>query len=272
MKIEGHILDEIYCHRYRGPNPKYALLISHGIGGHGGIYDVFCEHMAEKGVDIWSYDAPGHGRSTSTRPRGQWTLEEWTNAGVRFAEHISSEHKIPVFALGSSLGGGAAYGALASSAAVMGAVFMGSVAIPGANPNHPFAEPAIGRMIQLLGRAARLDIGKLVNFDEDYGYPGAVEQKLLDPYNTWSFDLASFLTIATYMPAVPIAENCKPVLFTVGEKDPFAPPARVKEICSRVGGPTTYRQFDGANHQLMLFHTNEYASVVHSWCLEQIAN
>ena len=272
VKIEGHILNEIYCHRYRGHAPKYALLISHGIGGHGGIYDIFCEHMAGKGVDVWSYDAPGHGRSTSTRPRGQWTLEEWTNAGVRYAEHIASEQKIPVFVLGSSLGGGAAYGALASSAAVLGAVFMGSVAIPGVDPSHPFAEPGIGKVIQRLGRAVRLDIATLVNFDVDYGYSGAAEQKQLDPYNTWSYDLASFLTIGTYVPSVPIAENRKPVLFTVGEHDPFAPPARVRELCSKFGGPATYRQFDGANHQLMLFHTEEYAHFVHSWCLEQIAD
>ena len=271
MKVEGHLLNEIYCHRYAGPNPRYALLISHGIGGHGGIYDVFCEQMAAKGVDLWSYDAPGHGRSTSTRPRGQWTLEEWSKAGADFAEHIATECKIPVFVLGSSLGGGAAYGALASSAAVLGGVFMGSVALPGANPHHPFSEPGIGRVLELLGRAVRLDIATLINFDEDYGYSWAAAQKLLDPYNTWSYDLASFLTMGTYVPAVPLSENRKPILLTVGENDPFAPPARVRELCDKIGGPTTFHQFDGASHQLMLFHTTDYARFVHDWCLEQIA-
>jgi alpha-beta hydrolase superfamily lysophospholipase len=71
MLVESHVLDEIFTRRYRGPKPRYALVISHGIGAHGGIYDVFCTHHAAKGVDIWSYDAPGHGRSTTTRPRGQ---------------------------------------------------------------------------------------------------------------------------------------------------------------------------------------------------------
>jgi len=53
MLVETHVLDEIFTRRYRAPKPRYALVISHGIGAHGGIYDVFCTHHAAKGVDIW---------------------------------------------------------------------------------------------------------------------------------------------------------------------------------------------------------------------------
>jgi pimeloyl-ACP methyl ester carboxylesterase len=96
MLRETHIINEIFAHRFRGPDPKYALVISHGIGAHGGIYDRFCEHHAAKGVDIWSYDAPGHGRSTTNRPRGQWTLAEWVDAGVMAVEHVRAETDLPV--------------------------------------------------------------------------------------------------------------------------------------------------------------------------------
>src|SRR5437868_5026611 len=109
MQKETHILGEIFAHRFRGPEPQYALVISHGVGAHGGIYDRFCEHHAAKGADIWSYDAPGHGRSTTNRPRGQWTLAEWVEAGVNYAKHVKSQTGLRVFTLGSSLGVAAAF-------------------------------------------------------------------------------------------------------------------------------------------------------------------
>ena len=48
MQREEHLLGELHAYRYRADNPKYALVVSHGIGGHGGIYDVFCTHHAGK--------------------------------------------------------------------------------------------------------------------------------------------------------------------------------------------------------------------------------
>ena len=42
MLKELHVKEEIVAHRYRGKDPKYALVISHGIAGHGGVYNRFC--------------------------------------------------------------------------------------------------------------------------------------------------------------------------------------------------------------------------------------
>ena len=53
MKIESHLLNEIDAHVYRGDDPKYAIVVSHGLGGHGGIYDGFCAHHAAKGAELW---------------------------------------------------------------------------------------------------------------------------------------------------------------------------------------------------------------------------
>ena len=121
MLVENHLLGEIFTRRYPGPRPRYALVISHGIGAHGGIYGVFCTHRAAKGADVWSYDAPSHGRSTTTRPRGQWTMTEWADTSVAIAEHARSETGLPVSTLGSSLGVAAAYRAIHSDA-IVGAI------------------------------------------------------------------------------------------------------------------------------------------------------
>lgn len=50
MQIESHTLNDLHALRYQPEEqtPEYALVISHGLG-----------------AEIWSYDAPDHGRSKS---------------------------------------------------------------------------------------------------------------------------------------------------------------------------------------------------------------
>ncbi|NOX50492.1 MAG: alpha/beta hydrolase [Gammaproteobacteria bacterium] len=273
MIREQHVLQEIHAYRYCGENPQYALIISHGIASHGGIYDVFCEHHAAKGADIWAFDAPGHGKSTTNRPRGQWTLEEWIEASKDYAKHVKSLTGLPVFALGSSLGVAAAYGSLHSDD-VQGAILMGSPLVPSGPflsvPGPAWRSPEVQQVIKQLGRAGRLDCGILFNFDEDYGYAGAGEQKRLDPWNTWSYDLESWSTMFTHEVANPVGENTKPILMACGEKDPTFPPELMQKVAESIAGPVKFSCLAGASHQLMLFHTNEFSTEVHDWVLEQI--
>lgn len=273
MLRETHILNEIFAHRFRGPDPRYALVVSHGIGAHGGIYDRFCEHHAAKGVDIWSYDAPGHGRSTTNRPRGQWTLAEWADASVMYAEHVKAETGLPVFAVGSSLGVAAAFSSLHSDA-VRGAILMGSPAVPSGpvltSMGAAWRSDAVQQMLKLTGRAARLDVGILFNFDEDYGYAGAGEQKRFDPWNTWSYDLASWATLFTYDPKIPANRNEKPILVSSGAKDPSFPKEVMKTVADAISGPVEFHCMEEGTHQLMLFHTEDYSRVVHDWALRHI--
>lgn len=275
MQIESHIRNEIFAHRYKGEDAKYALVISHGLGGHGGIYDVFCEHHAPKGVDIWSFDAPGHGRSTTTRPRGQWTMEEWAQASRDWAEHIKETTGLPVFTLGSSLGVSAAVSAIDSDA-VTGAILMGSLAVPGSAliEMHPvtaaYRSDAFEAIIEQLGRGARLDISAFFDFDKDYGYVGAADQKKLDPYNTWSYDLASWASLMQYEPPVKVADNTKPIFYTAGGDDDLCPAPMLDAMFECIGGPKELKVYEGVGHQLMLFHTAEYSKDVHAFCLKNI--
>jgi len=273
MKLESHLLNEIYAHVYRGDEPKYALVISHGIGGHGGIYDGFCAHHAAKGAELWSYDAPGHGRSTPNRARGSWTLEEWAQTSRDWAAHIKAETGLPVFMLGSSLGVAPAISAIDSSD-VAGVICMGSVAVPSspivAAQGAVWRNDEVIKAIEQLGRGAQLDIDKFFNFDEDYGFTGAGEQKKLDPYNTWSYDLKSWASVFQYDAPVPVAENTKPVLFASGENDPTFPPAIIEAVAKTVAGPVKVEILEGETHQLMLFATEKFSTIVHDFCLANL--
>lgn len=273
MRMEQHVLNELHSFRFTGEDPKYALVISHGIASHGGIYDVFCEHHAAKGADIFSYDAPGHGRSTTNRPRGHWRMEEWVQASCDYATYVKDLTGLPVFTLGSSLGVGAAISSI-SHEDVRGAILMGSTVVPG-HPmlqamGAPFRSDGWKQAVALLRGAGKLDIGRFFNFDEDYGYKGALDQKKADPWNTWDYDLESWASLFQYDPPVPIAENTKPVLYTVGENDPTFPVEVVKMVADGIGGPVDFEVFKDAGHQLMLFHTADFSNTVHEWALNQI--
>ena len=274
MLMESHRLNELHAFRFKpSSDAKYAIVISHGIASHGGIYDIFCEHHGAKGVDIWSYDAPGHGRSTTNRPRGQWTLKEWVQASRDWAAHVKKETGLPVFTLGSSLGVAAAISAI-DSPDVTGAICMGSPAVPGApfisSISGPFRSEDGKKMIEILGRAGRMDVSILFNFDEDYGYAGAGEQKRLDPWNTWSYDLASWASLLQYDPETPLSENTKPVLYMAGDKDPSFTPDVIESAAGVIGGPVDVKFIEGGSHQLMLFHTAEFSEAVHEFCLKNI--
>ncbi|MCY3863509.1 MAG: alpha/beta hydrolase [bacterium] len=269
MQRQEHMVGEVFSYRFAGPDADHALLVQHGIASHGGIYDSFCAYHAPRGVDIWCMDAPGHGRSCVSQRPGQWTYDQWVDAAVMYGEHIKAETGLPVIVKGSSLGSGPAYSAMAAAPDVFaGAVLMG-FAIPGSPlvpADNPFRSEAYEELEARFGDKLRLDIERFFDFDEDYGYSGAAEQKRADPYNTWHYDMASWASFLRYDPAIPIGENTKPILYAVGENDPTFPVDFARLVVDATSGPVEFYIHPEGTHQLMLFHTVEYSDVVLEWC------
>jgi pimeloyl-ACP methyl ester carboxylesterase len=262
------VLGETFAYRFAGEEPDHALLIMHGIASHGGIYDNFCAHHAARGVDVWCMDAPGHGRSCISQRPGQFTLDEWVDDAVMYGEHIAETTGLPVIIKGSSMGAAAAYCAMAASDVFPGSVLMGygipsSPLVP--NPN-PFRSEAYEQIESMWGDKFLLSIDRFFDFDTDYGYVGAAEQKKADPLNTWFYDMASWASLFRYDPAVSLSDNTKPILFTVGENDPTFTPAVAQMVVDITAGPTDFYIHPQGKHQLMLFHTAPYSDVVLEWC------
>jgi alpha-beta hydrolase superfamily lysophospholipase len=268
VQVESHIVNDIFARRFRGPDPRYALLISHGIGGHSGIYNTFCEHHASRGVDVWAYDAPGHGQSVMTQGRGSFTLGQWVDACVGLSRQIKAETGLPVIALGSSLGVAVSFCSLHSEA-IAGAILMGAAAVPSADcgmgPRNPFRAKEIDAFERAFGRTLRLDIRRLINFDIDYGYSGAAEQKLLDPFNTWHYDMSAWRSFFTYDPEIPASRNEKPILYAAGDKDALVTPETIRKCAASISGPVTVEILTDAKHQLMLFETKRFSELIERW-------
>lgn len=274
MRREEHVVNETFSYRFPAEDADHAILIEHGIASHGGIYDSWCAHHAAHGVDVWSMDAPGHGRSVNMRPPGRFSLQEWVEAAVMMGEHVRDRTGLPVFIKGSSLGAAAAYCALQATDVFRGAILMG-YAIPSAPTipkANPFRSTAFEQIDRLYGDQLLLSLDRFIDFDEDYGYKGAAEQKKADPLNTWFYELRAFASFFRYDPAVPLEHNTRPILYTVGERDTTFGPELARTVADATAGPVELHIHPNGMHQLMLSHTEAYSSVVLEWCRRQVGN
>ncbi len=267
MQIEHHTIGDIYARRFKAENPRYALLISHGIGAHSGIYNKFGAYMGERGVEVWAYDAPGHGLSTNTRPRGQFDFQEWVDAAIAVGAEIKRTSGLKVISVGSSLGVAAAYSSLHSDL-FEGAVLMGSAAVPcspGMPAQGPYHAPEVKMIAKMLGRSLRFDIMSFVDFEKDYGFAGARDQRVWDRMNLENYEFGSFLSLVTYTPAILPVNNSKPILYAFGTDDGMTPIERVEATAKAIAGPVRFEIIQGGRHQLMLFNTEVFSDLIEDW-------
>lgn len=274
--------DHVHAYHYPANGEAvYSLLIVHGIGGNGGTYDVFCEPLAERGVDIYSMDLAGHGKTKNEK--GNFRFDEWLADMDVAAKAIRERHPgQPVYVLGSSLGAGPAFHALATSDAIEGAVCMGVPMIHSCPPRFHVAgrlyrdlnTPEAAAREAEVGDTERFDLEKLVDWNQNYAKddPDVLARKKLDPLRAWSYGYASMRSIWTYEPPVAPGANDKPLFITVGDDDPFMPAEFVHDAFEHFGGPKRLALVPNGTHQLMLYHTETYVPLVDGWIREQVAD
>ncbi len=272
--------DGVHGYRYAARAPaKYALVIAHGTGGHGGTYDVFCGPMAASGAEILSIDLPGHGKARNES--GNWRFVEWLEEVDKAARYMKVSTGLPVFVLGSSKASAVAFHSLAFSDAIDGAVTMGLFLTEVAPPEtdgigkryREFRGEAAAETARAQGDTLRIPIETLFDWNKSYSLnePDILSKKKQDPLRTWSWGYASEHSYMNYAPPISASQNRKPVLVTVGALDPLMKPGYVTECFDAIGGPKRLVVVPDAGHQLMTYHTSEYAPLVHAWCDEQAA-
>lgn len=260
--------------------PDYSLLIVHGLGGHGGTYDVFCQPMASRGVDVYSMDLPGHGLGRN--PRGNFRFIEWLEDIDEAARTIKEISSAPLFVLGSSQGSAAAFHSLAYSDSVDGAVTMGIILneVPVDRDcglgriRAKFVGPDATRIATGEGDERRIDLRTAIDWDNDYAREDSnvLEKKLADPLRTWSYGFASLHSYWAYQPPIAPSENRKPVLVSAGAEDPLMPSTYIEDCFAEIGGPKELYLMPDAGHQLMTYYTGDYVEVVDGWIKRQLKN
>lgn len=277
---EDLFLGRVHAYRYppMAEPPRYHLLIVHGIGGHGGAYDVFCEPMAARGVSVYSMDLPGHGRARN--PRGIFRFEQWLQDIDEAAGRIKAQSNRPLFVLGSSQGSAAGFHCLEFSGHVDGAVTMGLIltgtpfaGVSGTSAlGTQFSGPAADEVAHSEGDGRQIDLRSAIDWNRDYAREDGrvLERNLADPLRTWSYGFASLHSYWNYHPPVDPRRNRKPILVTVGGEDPLVPPQYVEACFARIGGPKAFYVMPGAGHQLMKYYTDQYIEVVDEWISRQV--
>ncbi|MBW2496424.1 MAG: alpha/beta fold hydrolase [Planctomycetota bacterium] len=272
MKRSEHRIGDLHASRYEVPEAEYAFLIVHGMGGHGGIYEEFCEHhCAAAACEIWTFDLPGHGRSTGER--GDWRIEDAIAGTLRMVEEVDRKSGKPVFLLGSSMGSSIGLYSLNESDRIRGAVFMGA-AIPCLEPLRDayafLRAPAVEQLTGFFGNTLRLDLDRYLDFETVYGDPEVARAKKQDPLNAWLYGFKDYVDFLTFEPRVAPSGNRKPILVAVGEEDPLFGPEATKQVVDQIGGPVELHVQPRGVHQLMLFHTEAFSKLIDDWVLTQL--
>ncbi|HEX2077446.1 MAG TPA: alpha/beta hydrolase [Longimicrobium sp.] len=100
--------DGVLLHYRSWPAPaeRAVLLLSHGLGEHGGRYAALAEDLAELGVTVHALDHRGHGRSGGARGYVA-RFDELVRDFESFRAEVAARHpaEVPAFLLGHSLGG-----------------------------------------------------------------------------------------------------------------------------------------------------------------------
>ena len=272
MAAEEFKVDDIYCYRYKNESARYALIICHGIGAWGGLYDPFCVPFSERGVDIWSVDLPGFGDSGEP---GVFSGQGHYDAVARIAREIKTHHDIPVFVLGSSLGSHTASGAwnideISGVVLTAGAFVAGGLAASGVGAL--FGNPQLEAVFASnMGPHIKLDVDSMVDWEQNYGDKEYANTIVNHPKHTAYISLKSLTDMMSWQPPKSITENTKPLLLAIAARDQLAPLDIAKAEFENIGGSDkTLKVFDTDKHQIMWARAEEYSETLDEWCSSKI--
>lgn len=271
--IEVNDKKKIYLCRYLAEfGADYTLVLIHGTAGHGGCYHDFAAHLCAQGVNVYTFDLSGHGRSSGQR--GVFTFEEFLEDTRVVTDLAAKETGLPVVVHGASQGGEIAFHALDYCDSVVGGICM-NILLSNELPLNRGVRFLRSDFAKLLGRCfgdrLKLPLLKLINFEAAYQEdPGLLGAKKKDPLYVWKYGLKSYLSIFNYTPKILPKANKKPILITVGENDEVVSEAHCRRCFEAIGGPKNFFSFPAGGHQLMMFEKITYARIVDSWIRKNI--
>ncbi|WP_019930736.1 alpha/beta hydrolase [Nocardia sp. BMG111209] len=246
-----------------------AVLVTHGLGDHGGRYDRFAEFLANAGFAVYALDQRGHGRSAGPRTAGD--IDDSVADLATMVTHLKRDllHE-KVFLVGHSWGG---LVTLACAVDHPGDIDGLILSAPAARPKNVSAiQILIGKA--LAGIAPGIGVAT-VPYDKASRDPEVVAAQRIDPLTYQgpirarmaSRTLVTMKRVAAALPAVSI-----PVLLLHGTADVIADPATSRYVHDTIGSADrTLRLYDGLWHQL--FNEPEHDTVytdVENWLAERV--
>jgi alpha-beta hydrolase superfamily lysophospholipase len=95
---------ELFTRTWSADNPRYELLLVHGLGEHSGRWDQPMSHLVARGANVFTYDLRGHGRSSGDRISLE-RFDQFYSDIAEMAEVTAAASGRPWVLYGHSLGG-----------------------------------------------------------------------------------------------------------------------------------------------------------------------
>lgn len=241
----------LFCRHARPLSPPRGLLVAlHGLGDHSGLYPMLPDAFLPLGIEIFAPDLRGNGRSPGQRAY----LESWSELREdlrRLVIRVRGERPmIPLFLLGSSMGGLVALDyALHHPEGVHGVI---AVSTPLGDLGVPRPLMMLGRVLSRWWPRFSLDTGMdLSGLARD---PDVVERVLHDPlfHRKGTARLSTEVTatierVQAGAPGFPV-----PMLLLHGADDRMVPPEGSRQFFGAAGQPDrTLIEYPGAYHALL---------------------
>ncbi len=235
---------KLYTYQWKASHPVGAsVLIIHGLGEHAGRYRSIVNTLNEYGIDVYSFDLPGHGKSPGKRGHIA-SFEKLFEYIGRYLESISGKKVI----LGHSLGGLIALRVAEEYPDTIEGIVASSPAIhiKKVNPLLQFIAMLLDKVIPSLTMSNQLNPKDISRSQEE------VNAYINDPlvHDRISARLYGEMVRNVKYLWEKASHTKLPLLLQVGENDNIVPPHPAVEFARIWGGNARLIQYPGAYHEL----------------------
>jgi len=239
----------LHHHLWSAQRPRAALLVSHGLGEHGGRYAALARDLVGRGISVCAVDHRGHGKSGGGRAFVR-RFEEYVEDLETVRRSVAETHfaGLPLLFLGHSLGGLIALRHLAAHpdafpGAILSAPLLG-VAVKA--PRWKVA--ASGTLSKVL---PWLPISNEIDPSELSHDPAYVRSYREDPLNHDKITPRLFTEMMAHVGrAFDEADRLpRPLLFVVPTADTVVDETAVLRFAEALPGDVTIRRYEGFRHE-----------------------
>ncbi len=298
FEFEGYGKTTLVGYHWSTPQPKAVVLIIHGMSEHAARYDHFANYLTGHGIEVYSSDLRGHGKTAGAPEKvGLFALENGWHKVVQdqrcLIKHVQSHHSLPLFVLGHSMGSFLARSlSFSGENRVNGYLFSATAADPG------FLGKA-GKLIaginaRLMGKKNRsklLDKLAFGDFNKKYENPrtvkdwlsrdeSVVDKYMADPYCMQTFMSQFFIDLLEGIISINKMENIRKMdkvayyLFS-GTMDPVGDwgkgTQKVYDAMIAAGHKVELEFYEGGRHEMLNeINKNEVYTDLLNWINQQV--
>jgi alpha-beta hydrolase superfamily lysophospholipase len=235
---------KLYTYQWKAENPVgISVLIVHGLGEHAGRYKSLVKALNSEGIDVYSFDLPGHGKSPGKRGHIP-SLDAVLDYIGRYLDKIEGMR----FVLGHSLGGLIALRAAQEHEDKIKGVIASSPAIyiKKVNPILQFIASLLDKIAPGITLSNQINPKELSRSQEE------IDAYVNDPLVHDRISARLYGEIVRHIDRLwqKAPTSDAPLLLQVGTEDKVVPPVRADELIHTWEGLSIYKAYEGAFHEL----------------------